>query len=93
MERVVKITVCLFGSLRTVAGLSSILIEEEEGTNIQNLFVELCKMYPELSKTLFSKHRTDLILVNGVEIGNLDGLFTCLSIDSTVTLLPVVHGG
>lgn len=93
MERVVKITICLFGSLRTIAGFSTILIEEEEDTDIQNLFVELSKMYPELSETLFSKHRTNLILVNGVEIGNLDGLFTCLSGDSTVTFLPAVHGG
>jgi len=34
-----------------------------------------------------------IILINGTEIGALDGVDTLVGIDDVVTMLPVTHGG
>lgn len=44
-------------------------------------------------KVLQSPLLNALILLNGVEINNLDGLRTAVGDGDTLTLLPITHGG
>ncbi len=53
---------------------------------------ELSKI-PNLAKYLSNPASGNLIIVDGVEIGNLHGLETPLVDGSGVVLVPVTHGG
>ena len=62
------------------------------------LVTELVKEVPELERGLIDQQLEDprpnaLILVNGREIGVLDGLETRLKDGDEVVFVPVVHGG
>lgn len=59
---------------------------------------EITKELPVLTQSLIDQQLKDprpnvLIIVNGKEIGVLNGLETNLQDDDEVVLVPVVHGG
>lgn len=62
------------------------------GSNLTNLINKITEQYPEVTDLLRSS-AGNLIIVDGVEVGNLSGLETPLSEDSEVVLVPVTHGG
>lgn len=57
------------------------------------LFGELLKNVPNLTQLITDPIPRNLIIVNGVEIGNLQGLETPLVEGSDVVLVPIAHGG
>jgi molybdopterin synthase sulfur carrier subunit len=67
-------------------------------TSISDLVNELVRKVPEIEHSLVDQQLGNpgpnaLILVNGREIGVLDGLETRLKDGDEVVLVPVVHGG
>ena len=88
-----KVTVSLLGSLRSLADEALTSFEVEEGSNLKYILGNLGVKYPRLIQALAIAPRTTLILINGVEIGNLQGTETIMSPDSIITILPVIHGG
>ena len=88
-----KVTVTLLGSLRTLAGEALTSFELKEGSNLKVILQELSIKYPSLKEALSTAPRTTLIIINGVEIGNLQGTETPIKADASITMLPVIHGG
>jgi len=57
-----------------------------------DLIETLSKDYPEVAETLRNTSMS-LIMLGGIEVGNLEGLETKISEGSEVVLVPVTHGG
>jgi molybdopterin converting factor small subunit len=89
----VKVTVTLLGSLRTLAGGALMSFEVEKGSNLKVILQELSVNYPSLIEVLSKVPRTTLIIINGIEIGNLQGTETMIRTDANITMIPVIHGG
>jgi molybdopterin converting factor small subunit len=89
----VKVAIRLLGSLRTITGESLTRLEVIEGSNLEAVLYELGAKYPPLLDFIKKVPRTSLILINGVEAGNLQGNKTIVEADTNITILPVVHGG
>ncbi len=81
----------LFGSYRSLAGVTEASIQLVEGAELESALGTLGKVYPTFPDA--SMCGRGLILINGVEHRNLDGMKTVLSDGSIVVLIPVVHGG
>ncbi len=87
------------GTLRDAAGRSEKEISLEEGADISSAIRELIDEYGEkleaalVDPVIQSALPNVLILLNGVEIGNLKGLVTALRDGDKMVLLPVTHGG
>ena len=62
-----------------------------DGSVVGDLLRELSETYPNLGSLDTAKGI--LIVMDGVEAGNLQGLDTPLTEDGEVTLVPVAHGG
>ena len=88
-----KVAIRLLGSLRTITGESLTRLEVIEGSNLEAVLYELGAKYPPLLDLIKKVPRTSLILINGVEAGNLQGNKTIVEADTNITKLPVVHGG
>ncbi len=86
-------TVTLLGSLRALAGEALTSFDVEEGSNLKVILRALGVKYPSLTEALTTAPRTTLIIINGVEIGNLQGIETMIRVDANITMLPVIHGG
>ena len=92
------ITVKLVGSLRYFSGAGELELGCSRCASVETLVAELVKEMPRLERSLIDQQLEDprpnsLILVNGKEIGVLDGLETRLKDGDEVVLIPVVHGG
>jgi molybdopterin synthase sulfur carrier subunit len=92
------ITVKLVGSLRHFSGSGELELGYSHCPSVGDLVDELTKAVPEMERSLIDRQLEDptpnaLILVNGREIGVLDGLETRLRDGDEVVLVPVVHGG
>lgn len=92
------ITVKLVGSLRHFSGAGELELGCSGCGSVGALVTELVKEAPELERSLIDQQLEDprpnaLILVNGREIGVLDGLETRLKDGDEVVFVPVVHGG
>jgi molybdopterin synthase sulfur carrier subunit len=92
------ITVKLVGSLRHFSGAGELELGCSACAYVGALVTELVKEVPELERGLIDQQLEDprpnaLILVNGREIGVLDGLETRLKDGDEVVFVPVVHGG
>ena len=87
------------GTLKDAAGRSEEELSLEEGADISSAIRELIDEHgEELERALVdpviqSALPNALILLNGVEIGNLKGLVTALRDGDKMVLLPVTHGG
>lgn len=92
------ITVKFVGAFRHFSGASELILERKGCISIGEMVNELVMELPMLKKSLFDQQLEDLrlnalILVNGREIGVLNGLETKLYDGDQVALVPVMHGG
>lgn len=92
------ITVKLVGALRHSSGAGELELGSSGCSSIGALVTYLVKEVPGMDNSLIDQQLKDprpnaLILVNGREIGVLDGLETKLKDGDEVVFVPVVHGG
>mgnify|MGYP005671317693 CR=1 FL=1 len=93
-----QVDVRLMGGLREAAGVPEIALAVEEGSSLGDAIGALVELFPAVGDALIdgvlgSYAPNALILVDGVEAGNLEGEATPLRDGSTLVLLPVTHGG
>ena len=88
-----RVMVRLLGSLRPLKVCGGIEMELLADSKIITLIEELSRLYPEIASSLHNSSINNLIMLDGVEIGNLNGLGTPLTEGSKVVLVPVTHGG
>jgi len=95
-----KVKVLLLGTFKEASGREELeLMIPGEKADVATAIEELLKtMGEKLERELIDPLSgtplpTALILLNGVEINNLEGLETEIIDGDTLTLLPVVHGG
>ena len=95
----IHIKVRLLGVFRELSGKSRVTIEFEDTVSVRKVVQRLTEsLSSRLKETLIDPELSDprpnaLILVNGKEIGVLQGLQTILDDNDEVVLLPVAHGG
>lgn len=93
-----NIRVRALGTLRNVMGKGCEEMILPDGANVKQVVEFLVDRYCGLEE-IFIDRLTDnplpntIILLDGVEIGNLMSLGTTIKNGSTLTLLPVTHGG
>jgi molybdopterin converting factor small subunit len=88
----------MLGILSDSAGVSEVDLDFPEGSDIGFLLNELIASYQGLRADIWdpvidSPEPNALILYNGVEVNNLQGLNTRITEGSEVVLLAVTHGG
>ena len=93
-----RVKVRMLGVLSDSAGVSEVDLDLPEGSDVEALLNELIASYQGLladiwDPVLDSPEPNALILFNGVEINNLQGLNTRITEGSEVVLLAVTHGG
>ena len=86
------VRVRFLGSLRIANSRRDIEIELPVNSKIIDLIDSISKEYPELSVTIRNRAR-NLIMLDGIEVGNIEGLETSISNGSEIVLVPVTHGG
>ena len=91
------VTVRFVGSLRHFSGAGEVELGCGD-VSVAELVTELVKEVPGMERSLVDRQLDDprpnaLILVNGREIGVLDGLETRVRDGDEVVFVPVVHGG
>jgi len=89
----VRIKVRAIGALRSAFGTGSLDVDAPDGSDLASLIRIISEGRSELVENLSDVLHLSLILVNGVEVGNLNGLKTVLIDDSEVIFVPVTHGG
>lgn len=92
------ITVKFIGAFRHFSGLDELALDCNGCVSMSRLVNELIEKVPEIKRSLIDQQFEDsrpnaLILVNGREIGVLNGLETKLKDGDEIVLVPVVHGG
>ena len=92
------ITVKFVGAFRHFSGVGELALDCKGYVSIGELVNELVKEVPDLKRSLIDRQLEDprpnaLILVNGREIGVLNGLETKLKDWDEIVFVPVVHGG
>jgi molybdopterin synthase sulfur carrier subunit len=92
------ITVRFIGSLRDSTGKNKLSLQFDENASPRQVITKIVDDQPDLKRALIDPELNDprmnlLILVNGKEIGVLEGLDTKLEDGDELTLIPVVHGG
>ncbi|MCW4036685.1 MAG: MoaD family protein, partial [Candidatus Bathyarchaeota archaeon] len=93
----IRVNVRMMGTLRDATGRSEEELSLEEGADVSSAIRELIDEHgEELERALVdpviqSALPNALILLNGVEIGNLKGLVTALRDGDKMVLLPVTH--
>jgi molybdopterin converting factor small subunit len=92
------ITVRFIGSLRASAGSSRLTLHLDKRASLREVITKIVDDKPRLKRALIDPELNDpransLILVNGKEMGVLQGLDTMLEDGDELTLIPVVHGG
>ena len=80
------------GSLRPANAPGEIEIALPVNSKIIDLIDSISNDYPEVAATLSNPAR-NLIMLDGIEVGNIGGLETSISNGSEVVLIPVTHGG
>ncbi len=92
------ITVKLVGAFRHFSGTGELELRFKNLDCVSDLIRAVIKDLPEIECTfvyqqLKNPEPNALILVNGKEIGVLDGVETKLKDGDEIVLVPVVHGG
>lgn len=93
-----NITVRFIGSLKASVGKRRFMLEFDRTVSLREVVTRIIEEQPKLKQALIDPELNDprtnvLILVNGKEIGVLEGLETELKDGDELTLIPVVHGG
>lgn len=95
----VRVRVRMLGVLRDASGKSEEVLRLSESANVSSVICRLIEMYGRaleralIDPVVMSPAPSTLILLNGVEIGNIAGLETPVEDSDTIVLLPVTHGG
>ncbi len=92
------ITIRFIGSLRASSKKSKLSLNFENAVSLREVVNKLIEEQPKLRRALIDPELDDprtnvLMLVNGKEIGVLEGLETKLKDGDELVLVPVVHGG
>jgi molybdopterin converting factor small subunit len=88
-----RVRVRLLGSLRPASAPHETDFDVPEGSDVSTLIEGIVEKYPQTAETLNGATKGNLILLGGVEIGNLSGESTKLGEDAEVVFIPVTHGG
>ncbi len=86
-----RVRVRLLGSLRQVSASKEIEYILPENSNVFTLIRTIIGDYPRLDGVLDSVG--NLVMLEGVEVGNLDGWDTKLNDGVEIVFAPVTHGG
>ncbi len=91
-------TIRFIGSLRASSKKSKLSLNFENAVSLREVVNKLIEEQPKLRRALIDPELDDprtnvLMLVNGKEIGVLEGLETKLKDGDELVLVPVVHGG
>ncbi len=86
-----QVRVRLLGSLRQPGAPKEANFEVPESASVSTLIKRIIGEYPRLAGVLDGIG--NLVMLNGVEIGNLYGLETTLCEGAEVVFVPVTHGG
>ena len=87
-----RVRIRFLGSLRPSNAPREIEIELPVNSKIINLIYSISNDYPEVAVTIRNPARS-LIMLDGIEVGNIEGLETSISNGSEIVLVPVTHGG
>lgn len=93
------VKIVMYGVFRKISGLKEFDLNlERRPVKLRILLEELSQRFPSLLKVLFDPELNDprpnaLIIVNGREIGVLNGLDSLIDEGDKVALIPIIHGG
>jgi len=94
-----RVRVRMMGPLRVASGRAEEDLDLPDGSDVSSVVRRLVEGHgEEFEKALIdpvtgSPTPYALILLNGVEIGNIGGLKTAVQDGDTLVFLPVTHGG
>ena len=93
-----EVTVRFVGVFRSISGKKELTIKFRETDTVKTFIMKIIDELPGLNRALIDPGLEDprpntLILVNGREIGVLNGLETVLKDGDEVVFVPVLHGG
>ncbi|MFQ6064587.1 MAG: MoaD/ThiS family protein [Candidatus Bathyarchaeia archaeon] len=95
----VEVTVRLVGVFRVLSGKSQVTVGLAERATVGDIVQKLVVSFPAefgsalVDPVLGEPQPNALILVNGKEIGVLDGVETVVGHGDEVVFVPVAHGG
>lgn len=86
------------GSFRGVSGTDAINLRCKDPVSMRTIVQKIVEKLPSMRFSMFDPvsgepRRNMLALVNGQEIGVLDGLETVVEDGDEVVFIPVIHGG
>jgi molybdopterin converting factor small subunit len=87
-----RVRIRFLGSLRPANALGEIERELPVNSKMIDLINSISNDYPEVAVTLRNPAK-NLIMLDGIEVGNIEGLETSISNGSEVVLVPITHGG
>ena len=95
----VSVRVKLVGSFRVLSGKSRVMVRLGAGATVKDVVQKLVESFPVefgdalVDPVLGEPQPNALILVNGREVGVLDGVGTVVRDGDEVVFVPVAHGG
>jgi MoaD family protein len=93
----IDVNVKLFGVLRNYAKRENSRISLDEPANVETLIIKLSGQSSQFKELIGIKIKelssNVIIMVNGKEIGVLNGIQTNLHDGDNIILIPAVHGG
>jgi molybdopterin converting factor small subunit len=97
-EMIMMVKVRFFGILKNRLGKDEINLTVNTPCNINDIIGKLIEIHKEIESEIIdpelnSPFPNTLIMLNGVEVKNLEGLLTPVEEDSEIVFLPVTHGG
>jgi len=86
------------GSFRGVSGKDVITLKCRGSVSMRSIVEKVVEKLPNIRSSMFDPvsgepRKNMLVLVNGQEIGVLDGLETVVEDGDEVVFIPVIHGG
>ncbi len=93
-----RVKVRMLGVIREAGGSNETYVDVNEGASISDTIKALIGDDLALETTLWDKQVDSplpnaLIMLDGIEVGNLQGMDTPVSAGQELVLLSVVHGG
>lgn len=94
-----RVKVQYLGVIRSKLGKTEEEVEIKEGASISDLLIRLAKTYGENLKSLFDEDEKNVLdpsyiaTINGVLIGQLQGMKTRLKENDRISLMTLISGG